>query len=577
MYRKTIFKRRAIPVHAFHLFIVVGLSGLLAVLLSAALPVHAAAIMVNTTADENNNDGDCSLREAIRAANLDMAVDACPAGNGADTIHLPAGTYVLTLGSRNENEAQGGDLDIKGDLAILGAGQGNTVIDAAGLDGVFDIHSGTVELFAMTITGGDPGSPSGGGIRVNQATLIANSSRIGDNIDRGGIYIDEGGVATLIDTHVDSNHSDISSGGIGNDGTLYLKNSLVSGNTAANNGGGISNYGTMLLVNSTISGNSANIHGGGILNIGSAQIINTTITANTADADSNDVGHGGGVYNTPGGNPGTFQIRNSIIGGNFDNSANSIWPDCSGTLISEGYNLIEIVTGCVITGDTTGNKLNVAPELGPLTNNGGPTMTHALLARSPAIDAGAPVGCLDEEGEPLTADQRGYVRLMDGDSDNKPICDMGAFEYLSKVLPTATPSPTPTSSSTPKFTSTPTSTSTATATPTSTSGPSPTPTHTATVGPSPTATQTASPTATPTDGPSPTPTETATPTATATDGPSPTPTDTSTPGPSPTPTETAMPGPSPTPTETATPGPSPTATTPFVPSYWLYLPVNLDE
>ncbi len=561
MYLKTIFKRRAIPAHAFHLFVVVGLSGLLAVLLSAAHPVHAAAITVNTTADENNNDGDCSLREAIRAANLDTAVDACPAGNGADTIHLPAGSYVLTLGNRGENEAQGGDLDIKGDLTVLGAGQETTVIDAAGLDGVLDIHSGSVELFAMTITGGDPGSPSGGGIRVNQATLTVNSSRIGDNIDRGGIYIEEGGVATLIDTHVDSNHSDISSGGIGNDGTLYLKNSLVSGNTAANNGGGISNYGTMLLVNSTISGNSANIHGGGILNIGSAQIINTTITANTADADSNDVGHGGGVYNSAGSSPGTFQMRNSIIGGNFDNSANSIWPDCSGTLFSEGYNLIEIVTGCTITGDTTGNKLNVAPELGPLTNNGGPTMTHALLERSLAIDAGDPMGCLDEEGEPLTADQRNYMRPMDGNGDTEPICDMGAFEYLSKALPTATPSPTPTSSSTP----TPTSTSTATATPTSTSGPSPTPTHTATVGPSPTATQTASPTATPTDGPSPTPTETATPTATATDGPSPTPTDTSTPGPSP------------TPTETATPGPSPTATTPFVPSHWLYLPVNLDE
>ena len=50
---------------------------------------RAATITVTVTSDNNTVNGNCTLREAIRAANLDRAVDACPAGNGADTIHTP--------------------------------------------------------------------------------------------------------------------------------------------------------------------------------------------------------------------------------------------------------------------------------------------------------------------------------------------------------------------------------------------------------------------------------------------------------------------------------------------------------
>jgi len=57
--------------------------------------LQASTILVNTTHDELNNDGDCSLREAIQAANYDTVVDHCSAGNGEDTILLPAGTYPM--------------------------------------------------------------------------------------------------------------------------------------------------------------------------------------------------------------------------------------------------------------------------------------------------------------------------------------------------------------------------------------------------------------------------------------------------------------------------------------------------
>jgi CSLREA domain-containing protein len=115
------------------------LLGLILLLSLVSLPVsvvQAASISVNTTTDEVNADGDCSLREAIIAANTNAAVDGCPAGSVVETdaIILPAGTYDLTLAGLNENNAQTGDLDLKSSLIITGAGRTNTIINANGLD-----------------------------------------------------------------------------------------------------------------------------------------------------------------------------------------------------------------------------------------------------------------------------------------------------------------------------------------------------------------------------------------------------------------------------------------------------------
>ena len=71
----------------------------------------------------------------------------------------------------------------------------------------------------------------------------------------------------------------------------------------------------------------------------------------------------------------------------------------------------------------------VAQILGPLKNNGGPTQTHALLAGSPAIDAGDPSGCRDSQGALLATDQRGFARHVDGNNDGIARCDIGAVEF----------------------------------------------------------------------------------------------------------------------------------------------------
>ena len=96
-------------------------------------------------------------------------------------------------------------------------------------------------------------------------------------------------------------------------------------------------------------------------------------------------------------------VRNSIIAGNTGSQ-------CSG-ITSLGHNVFSD-DSCGHSGP--GDMPSTDPMLGPLANNGGPTPTHALLAGSPAIDAGDSTGC-------PTSDQRGYSR--------SGVCDMGAFEF----------------------------------------------------------------------------------------------------------------------------------------------------
>lgn len=500
-----------------------------------ALPASTAGtatINVTTTADDLTNNGNCTLREAIIAANTDTAVDACPAGSGADTINLPAGNYTLSIAGKNDEAGATGDLDINGDLTIVGAGW-TTIIDGNDLDRVFDVHDGQVTLKLLHVTdgGNNPGHGGGiqivngsltlelvqvtssqsnglgGGIRVTGATTSVTilHSRIIDNTAAeggGGVYSSR--PLTIVNSTIADNQGSYG-GGIANSfGEAIILNSAITSNkgtTATSGGGGIYSSGDTTIVNSTISGNSTNrASGGGLTQLatGTSGLHNVTITNNTVDLNQENNYNGGGVYV---GGDAEVILANSIIAGNVDNSTNTKHPDCSGANFeSLGYNLIQSVTGCTIGGDTTGNLTGVDPKLGALAGNGALTQTHALLAGSPAINAGDPDDCKDHEGNLLFIDQRFLARPPNG-------CDMGAYEANSPGTPT--PSPTP------NYTPTPTATN------------------------PPTATNTPPVTMTPTDGPSPAPT------ATATDGPSP------------------------TPTETETPGPSPT---PFVPTDWNYLP-----
>jgi hypothetical protein len=100
-------------------------------------------------------------------------------------------------------------------------------------------------------------------------------------------------------------------------------------------------------------------------------------------------------------------------------------PDVFGAFASQGHNLIGIVngsTGFGVRSDLVGRTQKpLNPRLGPLRNNGGPTLTYALLPGSPAIDRGGSAAT-------LAADQRGVSRPRDGDGNHSLVVDIGAFE-----------------------------------------------------------------------------------------------------------------------------------------------------
>lgn len=380
-------------------------------------PLYAATtITVTTFSDELNVDGDCSLREAIRAANLNVGVDACPAGSADDSIRLSAGTYTLAIVGQSEDAALTGDLDLSGagHLAIQGAGAGTTIVDGGGIDRVFDIvgASSSAALSNLTIQNGQvPSGQGSGGIR-NIGTLTLDRAIIQHNRANGSTSSDIGG--------------GICNGCGPGTGTLTLLNSIVSGNTA-DRGGGIFSNATLIITGSSIISNTARA-GGGLMNYasvsGSAALTNSTVSGNTATSGvagisqetgairitnstiSGNVGNVGGFYH----GDGTSTLRNTIIANNDPGT------DCLlfGTITSSGHNLSSDST----CGFTAGGDLqNADPLLGPLANNGGPTPTHALLPGSPAFDAGTNTGC------PAT-DQRGITRPQG------IRCDIGAFERV---------------------------------------------------------------------------------------------------------------------------------------------------
>jgi predicted outer membrane repeat protein len=274
-----------------------------------------------------------------------------------------------------------------------------------------------------------------GSAAISHSTLTSNS--VTSINGQGGGAVVNGGSVDFSHLTLDGNSADFGGGlSVGFVSSVTVSDSTVSKNTAVRSGGGLQVYLSqgegIKFTNVTFSGNQANDNGGGIFvnTTGVLNLANATIMGNTADANADGTGQGGGVVvDIVADNAGLLNLQNSIIAGNLDLSPGLFTkaPDCDNTVTSEGYNLIgnlgRALNGnhCVIVGDTTGNKIGGDPNLGPLQDNGGPTLTHALKQGSEAIDAGNPSGCSDYYNLPLNEDQRGAVR--------EGRCDMGAYEF----------------------------------------------------------------------------------------------------------------------------------------------------
>ncbi len=328
----------------------------------ASDPTGAARFVVTTIQDVTANDGSISLREAIINAN--------------DDIDQSDITFDATVFAARQTITLGGTRlpDIASDIDIIGpsAGGAGVTIDADGRSRIFRITGGTSSMsFLSMINGNNPLDDGSGG---------------------GAVGMFGGSNLTLNSCTLSGNSINNRSGGAisNNAGTLTLNNCTVSGNSvnASGNGGGISNGGTLTLNSCTVSGNSATDIGPGS-------------------------GRGGGISNLTG----TLTLNNSIVAGN---SANRGGPDIFGPVASGDYNLVQNTADTTLSG--TNNKVGVSPNLEPLKPNGGPTQTLALLAGSPAIDAGNSAFTTDQRGTKRPVDIAGVANVANGS-------DIGSFEF----------------------------------------------------------------------------------------------------------------------------------------------------
>jgi len=308
------------------------------------------------TVANTNDSGPGSLRQAILDANASSGV--------ADTIDFDlslSGPQTITLASQLPTITDGAGLTIDGGSADITLSGNNAVR-------VFMVgNSAKLTLNNLTVANGRADN-AGGGI-LNLGTLEVNNSTISGN--RAGTF----------------------SGGIHNVGTLTVNNSTISGNRAGTFSGGIHNVGTLTVNSSTISGNSAGTDNGGIGNAsaGTLEVNNSTISGNSANNNAGGIGNGS-----------TATLNNTIV-------ANNEGGNCAGLPVTDDGGNLEW------PGNDCGFALSADPLLGPLTDNGGPTQTHALQPDSPAIDAAV-------ECPPPATDQRGVSRPQ-GDA-----CDIGSFE-----------------------------------------------------------------------------------------------------------------------------------------------------
>jgi hypothetical protein len=322
-----------------------------------------ASFVVTTTADS----GVGSLRDAISQANANSEADTISFAPGVTKVTLTSAELPLTTTN----------------LVTINGGPGGVTITRDDTASAFRILNVSVnakaDLVGLTLTNG----------KATGSDLAGYG---------GGLGVDTGATVTLTNITVSGNTANFG-GGIASRGKLTMTNTTVSGNTA-NYGGGIASEGILTLTNSTLSGNTANNDGGGIaIDGGTVTVTNATMTANRADADGNSSGNGGGMAFLAG----AVTLFNTIVAGNF---------------VGQGTT-VENINGA-IDGASQNNFTSGDAKLGPLANNGGPTLTHALLAGSPAIDAGnnakIPAG--------ITTDQSGLARIVGG------TVDIGAMEFV---------------------------------------------------------------------------------------------------------------------------------------------------
>jgi beta-glucanase (GH16 family) len=351
-----------------------------------------------------DDSGDGSLRQALEDIAIGGTITFDPG--------LAGGTLALTSGP----------LVPSNNVTIDASDAPGLILSGGGIDRVLIVDAGsTVNLAHLTVADGY-GWQLAGGILNNGVLTLDHVTVTGNTMATdagdfwqggGGIYNGEGSTLNLIDSSVVDNTADWSGGGIYaffNTNTT-IERSTISGNVSNDTGGGIRMLGNATIVNSTLSGNQATgWYGGAVFHTdGVMDIVNSTVVGNIGP-DWAPAAIFVGTFTEA---SATINLANSIV-------ANNQWIGCfvgyfgAGTvaLNSGGHNVASDDT-CNLTG--AGDQPNTDPLLGPLADNGGPTLTYALLTGSPAIDAADDSIC-------PAVDQRSVTRPQGA------ACDIGSYE-----------------------------------------------------------------------------------------------------------------------------------------------------
>lgn len=382
-------------------------------------------LVVNATVDEPDADpgdgacataaGDCTLRAAVQEANATKPTRQLE-------ILIPGGTYVLTRHGLDD-DASHGDLDIRFQGRIVGAGQSRTVVDGDDADRVFDILQGAEgSLSHLAVRHGRATDGPGGGIRATTYPYFLSYVYVTDNEAVAGKDPGSGNGGGIFATadlavryaHVAYNHAVNGAGMYWNGTQSGFRDSTFIGNHATGDGGGLYLLGgDDFAQNITVSANTAAGRGGGAYltqpnGYGRIGLNDWTLASNSAP---HVMGGGVWVEDDLGQEERQYIVLGSIVAGNGGGF------DCAGpgALHSQGGN----IDGDGSCGFTEGTDLaEVDPLLDDPAYNGGPIQTRALEEGSPAIDLWST--CNSDPSFPIT-DARGVVR-PDG------ACDSGAFE-----------------------------------------------------------------------------------------------------------------------------------------------------
>lgn len=342
----------------------------------------------------------CELRSRIESA------------QPGDTVIISAGIYTMT----------GGELVIDKDLTLIGAGAGETVIQAAitwdqSVHRVIRITEGNVvSISGVTIRYGNEASTEvrmipfhseavgmiasgieamraefGGGI-YNQGTLTLTDSIVTENFAGGGAGIFNGAKVTIENSSISANRARGFGSGIFNGGILHASNTVIENNVAGG-GGGLSNWGEASIVAVTFNGNRSNISAGGIYNNSVG-----VMTLDSSTVSNNESAIAGGINNW-----GRLLVINSTISNNKAGYAAGI--DSRGVLT---------LTNSTVSGNIAGEGGGLVVRI--MISNDGTSMSNTILAGNTAEQGPDCIGIVASLGHNLIGIDSG-CDFMAGEGD----------------------------------------------------------------------------------------------------------------------------------------------------------------